>query len=93
MGLAGALLREAEVRSHAQRGRRSAPASASAGWFAPFFKEKFIFLVVFKANDSHGRLTFAVYFSGLFRFCGKRWTLCAGLSHPELTLEYFLARK
>lgn len=62
------------MRSCARRGLPQAPASASASWFPLFLRKRF-FLVVFRANDSHGKLMFAVCFSGLFRFCGKGWTL------------------
>lgn len=56
------------------------------------FQGKIIFLVVLKAHDSMGGWC-SGYISLFFPFLWKRMDTCAGLSHPALTLEYFLARK
>lgn len=86
LGLVGALVRGAEVRSHAQVEPQPGPLWVGLHWF----KGKIIILVVFQAGDSPGRLMFAVY---SFHFCGGGWTLSHCSEPPPAPAGVFSCEK
>lgn len=65
------------------RGDGSVPQPGTLWVDLHFFQGKIIFLVVLKADDSHGRLTFGVYFSVFSIFVEKDGHLC--WSEPSCT--------